>query len=34
MIDAIQTLTIFFVAFIVASFNALIVVYIMTRWDK
>ena len=34
MVDAIQTLTIFFVAFIVASFNALIVVYIMTRRDR
>jgi hypothetical protein len=34
MVDAIQTLTIFFVAFIVASLNALIVVYIMTRGDR
>jgi hypothetical protein len=34
MVDALQTLTIFFVAFIVASFNALIIVYIVTRGDK
>lgn len=34
MVDAIETLSIIFVAFIVASLNAFIVVWIMTRNDK
>lgn len=34
MVDALQTLSIIFTAFIVASVNALIVVYIMTRGDR
>jgi len=33
MVDAIQTLSITVSAFIIASFNALIVVWIMTRKD-
>jgi hypothetical protein len=34
MVDALQTLSIVFTAFIVASVNAFIVVYIMTRGDR
>lgn len=34
MVDAIETLSIIFTAFIVASLNAFIVVWIMTRGDK
>lgn len=34
MADAVQTLSIVFTAFIVASLNAFIVVWIMTRNDK
>lgn len=34
MVDAIETLSIVFTAFIVASLNAFIVVWIMTRGDK
>jgi hypothetical protein len=34
MADAIQTLSIVFTAFIIASLNAFIVVWIMTRGDR
>ena len=34
MVDAVETLSIIFVAFIIASLNAFIVVWIMTRGDR
>lgn len=34
MDDALQTLTIVFTAFIIASLNAFIIVWVMTRGDK
>ena len=34
MDDALQTLTIVFTAFIIASLNAFIIVWVMTKGDK